>query len=758
MKKNIHIHIRGAIFIVCLLVGTATTEAQHFFDIYRNGKVVKRIEANLVDSIAFGTTGASFLVFDKNKTRLYSATRRTVDSVTIKYVEDYSSYPELNILSGYNNIVPSYDSETGVYKLLTTGSDPYIQTKTLTTALPEDSCVLTFEYNCPAGINSFQVFFGPPVAESYSVTPGHITPTIGTEWRTYSLPIKTYRDKLGWGESGNFMRFDFGTLSDVEISLRKIRLRSMNDEEQREQYVRDSIETAKTRMAENLKAYLSTTYNSKITLVNVEKDSVEINGVCSGEGTFLLADVAPYEDVTEETEFESVNDLQDKSFTVRLPRFVRRSGLQYDRLLSKWAIVKVEDGRHVLASHARYADEVATISEPEEGVLKSKKGIAAGFGSTYISDFDNLQVHSITQNIVLNTFISTKYSVGAKLHSYGGRKYYINTANLATLDEVTKAAYERGVIVSGILLTSTGSIFDDPENNGGYYTMPNMTTAIGVNTYAAALDFLAQRYSGATYGRIHHWIMHNEVDMGDTWTNMGSQPEMRYYDRYIKSMRMCYNIVRQYDQHASVLGSYTHNWNIPGTEYSPRLMLEQNVMYSEKEGDFRWGVAYHPYPINLTRPEFWNNDIYNAKFNNNTTYVTFLNPEVINAWILDPAHFYKDGTKRVLFFTEQGTNSPDYSENSLRLQAAGAAWIWKKISRLDGIDAMQWHAWADNREEFGLRIGLRSFADGEFNNLDCKPVWYIWQAAGTDSEDEVFEPYLDVIEIDSWDNIVQPIE
>lgn len=58
--------------------------------------------------------------------------------------------------------------------------------------------------------------------------------------------------------------------------------------------------------------------------------------------------------------------------------------------------------------------------------------------------------------------------------------------------------------------------------------MPNMTTALATNYYAASLDYLARRYSTGENGRIHHRIMHNEVDQGDTWTNMGSQPEMRF--------------------------------------------------------------------------------------------------------------------------------------------------------------------------------------------------------------------------------------
>ena len=51
---------------------------------------------------------------------------------------------------------------------------------------------------------------------------------------------------------------------------------------------------------------------------------------------------------------------------------------------------------------------------------------------------------------------------------------------------------------------------------------------------------------------------------------------------------------------------------------------------------------------------------------------------------------------------------------------------------------MQWHNWSDNRAEFGLRIGLRAYADGDYKDLDPNPGWYVWKAAGTENEDEVF--------------------
>ena len=95
----------------------------------------------------------------------------------------------------------------------------------------------------------------------------------------------------------------------------------------------------------------------------------------------------------------------------------------------------------------------------------------------------------------------------------------------------------------------------------------------------------------------------------------------------------------------------------------------------------------------------------------------------------------------------------DYSDTQLSYQAAGACWAWKKVARLTGIDGIQWHNWQDNRAEFGLRIGLRRYTDDETDPNGRKPVWFVWQAAETDQEDAVFQPYLKIIGRKSWDDI-----
>ena len=508
----------------------------------------------------------------------------------------------------------------------------------------------------------------------------------------------------------------------------------------------------KYQMAANIKDYLAKDYPSKVTNVQVTSDKVIIKGNCGGSGTYLLAEITPWQDVTELEKYPYTQDLSGGGFTVTVDRIVpNREGIRYDKVFSKWAVVKVDGDRQTLDSHARYADDVVPKKSPEAVPLRNKKGFGAGDIDLYFSDCKEMNVGSITMNVVLNDYIKGEgsgYSYGGQNYSLGAFKDYV--------DRVTRRAGEMDLVVSAIILCQTNSIFKDPENKGGNYTMPNLTTAKAFNLYAAALEHMASTH--CTPGnRISHWIMHNEVDFANEWTNMGDQPMMRYLDRYIKSMRICYNIARQYDQNASVLGSYTHCWAKADGSFAPKKMLEKTVEYSSAEGDFRWGVAYHPYPQDLTKPSFWVNDT-QATYSLNSKYVTFKNLEVIDAWIRQKENFYKGKTKRVLFLSEQGTNSPSYSESDLALQAAGGAWAWKKVSKLDGIDAIQWHNWADNKAEGGLRIGLRTFAEGSVSNLTPKPVWYVWKAAGTAEEDSVFDQYKTTLGISDWDSILDTVE
>ena len=360
--------------------------------------------------------------------------------------------------------------------------------------------------------------------------------------------------------------------------------------------------------------------------------------------------------------------------------------------------------------------------------------------------------------IFFNEIMSMSKRDGFIPYEYCGHTYYIDPERQNYYDKVLKGAEDHGVVVAGILLINQNwfdrlyaSTMCHPEHNGGNYTMPDVTDFEGVHAYAATLEYLANRYSIPGNGRIHHWIMHNEVDQQLIWTNMGDQPMIRFTDQYEKSMRMASNIVRQYDPNAYILASFTSSWNMTNGDggYPVKQMLDLMVNYSNVEGDYRWGVAAHPYPISFHKPNFWEADT-DATYDENSGYSTFKNIEVISDWMLRREHYYKNQEKRILFFSENGVNALDNSIANQRIQAAGAAWAWKKAKVNSGVDAIMWYNWNDNPAE-GFALGLRD------QNLNKKLSWYVWQAAGTDNESKVLDPYLSTIGITDWNSIHQNV-
>jgi hypothetical protein len=350
-------------------------------------------------------------------------------------------------------------------------------------------------------------------------------------------------------------------------------------------------------------------------------------------------------------------------------------------------------------------------------------------------------------------------------HVYQGQPYYFRAKDVAAMDETFRTCPKHKIVAAAILLVSKAEQCLDPQigrltqhpdmHPSGIYSMPNMTTLASTQCYAAALDFLASRYSrpDKKYGRCHHWIMHNEVDAGWVWTNMGEKPAAVFMDAYHKSMRLCYAIARSYNPHSEVFVSLTHHWAWTSRAefYPSRDLMDILLDYTRAEGDFQWALAHHPYPESLHEPKTWNDQ--KATYDFNTPLITFKNLEVLDAWIKQPEVLYRGKHKRTLWLSENGTNSPTYSEQDLTEQAAGFAYAWKKMKPLDGIDGFQWHNWFDSRREGGLRIGLRRFPDDAKDPGGIKPVWQVYQAADTGRENAVFAPYKQVIGINHWDQV-----
>lgn len=519
---------------------------------------------------------------------------------------------------------------------------------------------------------------------------------------------------------------------------------------------------------ENLEAYLGRDFAGKITKVVVGPEAIHIEGKAPGGSAGLfLADIPmdlPYDDPKSS---ETLIELKPSngSFSLNVPRNRQHDGLDYDRLTSRWQLVQKNASGIEPLSHARYADEVASRApDLPPAKPKSKKGLGGWHTGRLPDELEELGISSVTVNVMIHSLVSLDSQPDTTPFTWQGRTYYAREKALAGLDATFLEAQKRGVMVSAILLVANPAkdtspvveIIGHPDATPeGIFSMPNVTSPDGLALYGAILNLMAERWSrpDGKYGRVHHWIMHNEVDAGWEWTNAGNKSALEFMDLYQRSMRLMDLIARQYDPNSRAFISLTHHWANQGHVkwYGSKQLLELLVKFTTAEGDFPWALAYHPYPQDLTKPRTWEDEQATSSFN--TAKITPNNLEVLDAWMMQPALLYR-GKVRSVHCSENGFNSKDYSEEQLTDQAAGMALAWKKIQALSSIEAWQYHNWIDNRGEGGLRIGLRKFPDEPGDPLGKKPIWRLYQALGTPREDEACEPYLKVMGLRSWKSAI----
>ena len=518
--------------------------------------------------------------------------------------------------------------------------------------------------------------------------------------------------------------------------------------------------------AERLRAYLGAEFSDQVTQVSVGATQIRIQGKLQiGFAKATLAEVPLWEDATDlKSLLTSLPIRADGKgrFVCAINRFAEDGR---DRLLSAWAVARQDGERYVLLSALHYADSEKARANLPAARPRSRKGLGGfPFTSNY-TDLEDLGVASGTMNILLNDIIASTPGPGRSPFSYGGRTWYMEDQVVADYDRNFQAVAKRGLMMSVIILLQPvgaaplGSWIRDaahPDADpGGLYVMPNFTTRAGVEAYAAAMNFVAERYSrpDGKYGRIHHYILHNEINTGFYWTNAGAKNIVTYLDLYQKSMRLTHLIARQYDPHAKPLISLDHSWTaMPDPRsYPARDLLELLVKFSRVEGDYDWGIAFHPYAQDLVNPRTWQDS--EAVFNFKTPYITFKNLEVLDAWARQPTVAFHGKAPREIQLTEQGLNSPDYSGKSLNEQAAGLAYAWKKIEPLKTITAFQYHLWADEPSEGGLRLGLRKFASDPKDPLGKKPAWYLFQSIGAANWDRASAFALPILGIYHWKEV-----
>ena len=650
-----------------------------------------------------------------------------------------------------------------VYEVTTAPGSAVIRFEPVKGSLAEGISVLSFDYFCASGMEFMVVMVND---DRSRIEENMIRLPIAEGWSTFSVDVTDKLKRLQGPDDYLSLLIVPNAARPTTMRIRNARLRAYTEKEREQARLKTERERREKQLNADIEVYLKKNYPCEVSRVTVNDDRVEVSGDIKGmSGEVYLCEVPMFRELTEK-DFLTVQRVKGpKKFKADFDRYAEVDGQRYDRLYSRWVLAQKSQNGMLICSHGHYADDVKAKYDLPHEVPASKKGIG-GFGANrFASDLDSLDITSVTVNMWLG-FMSLTPSDDAIPFDYNGRTYYADRKAIEGFDKTLQYTAARDVIVNAIVLIApersfadkaAGRLFEHPDfDPAGIYTMPNMPTLESLNLYAAAIDFLAERYSrpDKKYGRVHHWIAHNEVDAGWVWTNAGIKTPLRFMDIYIKSMRLLYYTARKYSPHPEVFITLTHYWQSRHNEYCypSAQLLELLVDYTQAEGDFKWGVAHHPYPQSLFEPKSWLDD--QATFDYDTPQITFKNLEVLDAWIKQPRALYQGKIKRTVFLSEQNPNSKDYSEEALREQAAGMAYAMKKLEACDGIDAYQMHGWFDQRAEGGLRIGVRRFMDDETDPGGRKPAWFVFQAFGTDREDEVFEFAKDIIGIDDWDQVI----
>lgn len=667
------------------------------------------------------------------------------------------------------------------WQIRTVGNDPYLHTQVIDKRFKADEIrVFSFEYTtdqpCP-----LHVYFASGIHEVGSI---HVFLPAAADWRAFTIDLGR---STRWNRKVKTLRLDFGSEPGRMIRLRNLQLCPLPASNNTSNALPPAAPAAESMaddpqedrrllfQEERIEHYLNSDYPCRITRVAVEEKSVRIEGVLAeGTADVFLCEAPLHQnligpgaaDRVPLSALSLVHRLSARpgAFTVGLSRLSQSETGLRDRLFSRWLIARSDpqrEGRFRILSHARWADEFFSLHDLSEEKPRSVKGLAAIDINRPMEDLDALGIGCATVNVVLNRLLASGADYDTIPYELNGKRWRFHRAAVEHLDQTLLAAARRRVVVAAVVLIGRENKPRDPRTpstllahpdceQGATFAMPDVASPEGAEVYHAVMDFLAARYSrpDGRYGRIHHWIMHNEIDMGFERTSAGRRGPQSYMDLYHRSMRLAYFTARRYDPHAKVFISLTHCWDRAPHErgYRPRQLLDILSAYGRREGDFEWALAYHPCPEDPFEPKTWRDK--RANFTLHTPLITFRNIEVLDAWARLPETAYR-GRPRTIWLSEQGFNSRDYSEAALREQAAGLAYAWKKIAPLDTIEAFCYHNWIDNGEG-GLRIGLRKLPE---DGLEPKPAWHLYRALGTPKEDAACDFAKDLIGIATWDRI-----
>jgi hypothetical protein len=408
---------------------------------------------------------------------------------------------------------------------------------------------------------------------------------------------------------------------------------------------------------------------------------------------------------------------------------------------------------------AANAESISSRYNEPYPVVASKKGLQVEL----VDDALALGIKHAAQNINLTALFVASPSENDVIFVHEGETFRFRRSYLEGMDRQIKTLSQAGVLVNLIVLSyASGQPEVDrvvlhpnydtnaPNRLGAF----NTVTPEGQKWFSACLSFLAERWSrrDQQFGRVVGYIISNEVNSHWYWSNLGRATMHEFADDHLRTVRLAHRMIRQQSSWARVYLSLDHHWNIRYSAgdrhqtFAGREFLEYFAHRAKSEGDFDWHLAFHPYPENLFKPDFWNDKT--ATTNSGTPRITFKNLEVLADFMNRPELQYAGRSRRIIL-SEQGFHTPDGESGEL-LQAAAYCYAYKKVEALEAIDAFILHRHVDHDGEGGLLLGLRRNKPVGGEARPKKRLYDCFRLADTPEWESAFKFALPIVGLKSW--------
>jgi len=313
--------------------------------------------------------------------------------------------------------------------------------------------------------------------------------------------------------------------------------------------------------------------------------------------------------------------------------------------------------------------------------------------------------------VIYNVMVGDLCKNGDIAYEYNGKKYYFNSAIAGQYDHVLSTMEKMNIQTTFVVLNNDPELRElvHPNARSGcakYYAF-DTTTKAGVDALAAAMSFLAERYSNGKYGTVDNWIIGNEVNVLD-WNYLNASSLDEYVAAYADVFRIAYTAIKTTNANARVYISLDNQWTAHMKEsYAGRNFLETFADKIKMEGDIDWHVAIHPYNYPLTSTDCENQVGHNGVTDDiNTTYITMQNIGVLTDYLHQFRFQSASGETRSVLCSEQGYTSSGPGGEAA--QAAAVQYAFSVAAKNPDIDGFLLNRQQDAPEEIeqGLALGL----------------------------------------------------